>query len=46
MALGLISQKRITPAQMITHRIPLQAINEAFHLAADGREAVKIVVMS
>jgi L-iditol 2-dehydrogenase len=43
-ALDLIAQKRIAPAQMITHRIPLQHIDEAFHLAADGREAVKVVV--
>lgn len=45
-ALDLIAQKRITPAQMITHRIPLQDVNEAFQLAADGREAVKVVVTS
>lgn len=42
-ALNLITQKRITPGQMITHRIPLLDINDAFRLAADGR-AVKVVV--
>lgn len=43
-ALDLMTQKRIALAQMITHRIPLQEVNEAFRMAADGREAVKVVV--
>jgi L-iditol 2-dehydrogenase len=43
-ALDMMTQKRIAPAQMITHRIPLQEVNEAFRMAADGREAVKVVV--
>jgi len=42
-ALNLITQKRITPGRMITHRIPLRDVNDAFRLAVDGR-AVKVVV--
>ena len=42
-ALNLITQKRISPEQMITHRIPLREVNDAFRLSADGR-AVKVVV--
>jgi L-iditol 2-dehydrogenase len=43
-ALDLITQRRITPARMITHRLPLREVSKAFQLAADGREAVKVVV--
>jgi L-iditol 2-dehydrogenase len=43
-ALDLITQKRIAPAQMITHRLPLEEAVDAFRLAQDGKEAVKVVV--
>lgn len=45
-ALDLITERCITPARMITHRLPLQDVGKAFQLAADGREAVKVVVTS
>lgn len=44
MALDLIESKRIDPTQTITHRIPLPQIREAFRLAEDGHEAVKVIV--
>jgi len=43
-ALDLIAQRRIMPARMITHTLPLQEVSKAFRLAADGKEAVKVVV--
>jgi len=44
MALDLIATDQIRPSQLITHRIPLERIEEAFHLAESGKEAVKIIV--
>jgi L-iditol 2-dehydrogenase len=44
MALDLIQTHRINPSQMITHRLPLEKIIEALHLAESGREAVKVIV--
>ena len=44
MALDLIQRKRITPSLLITHRLHLDQIAEAFHLAESGREAVKVIV--
>jgi threonine dehydrogenase-like Zn-dependent dehydrogenase len=43
-ALDLIETGRINPSQMITHRLPLERIVEALHLAESGREAVKVIV--
>lgn len=43
-ALDLMQTGRINSSQMITHRLPLERTVEAFHLAEDGREAVKVMV--
>jgi L-iditol 2-dehydrogenase len=43
-ALDLISSKRIQPSEMITHRLPLEEVVEAFRLAESGKEAAKVVV--
>lgn len=45
-ALELIFAKRITPSQMITHRFPLGKVLEAFRLAENGSEVVKVIVES
>jgi L-iditol 2-dehydrogenase len=45
-ALDLIAHKRIEASQLITHKLPLREVNEAFHLAMDGEKAVKVVVTS
>jgi L-iditol 2-dehydrogenase len=44
MALDLIGTERIRPSQLITHRVPLERIVEALHLAESGKEAVKVIV--
>ena len=44
MALELIESKRIQPSQLITHRLPLERTVEAFHLAENGKETVKVIV--
>jgi L-iditol 2-dehydrogenase len=44
MALDLIETGRIKPSQLITHRVPLERIVEALHLAESGKDAVKIIV--
>jgi threonine dehydrogenase-like Zn-dependent dehydrogenase len=44
MALDLIETGRIRPSQLITHRVPLERILEALHLAESGKDAVKIIV--
>jgi L-iditol 2-dehydrogenase len=44
MALDLIGTERIRPSQLITHRVPLEHIEEALHLAESGKEAVKVIV--
>jgi L-iditol 2-dehydrogenase len=43
-ALALITSGRIDTASMVTHRFPLQAVDEAFAAAA-GREAVKVAIV-
>jgi L-iditol 2-dehydrogenase len=44
MALDLMQTQRINPSQIITHRLPLEHIIEALHLAESGRETVKVIV--
>lgn len=46
MALDLIERKRITPSQLITHRLPLGRITEAYRLAESGKEALKVIVVN
>jgi threonine dehydrogenase-like Zn-dependent dehydrogenase len=43
-ALELIEQKRIDPTQMITHRLPLNKLLDAFHVAQGGQTAGKVIV--
>jgi L-iditol 2-dehydrogenase len=44
MALEFIVKKRIDLSIMITHRLPLNKIQEAFRVAQDGRMAGKVIV--
>jgi L-iditol 2-dehydrogenase len=44
MALDLLQTQRIDPSPMITHRLPLEEVIEALHLAEKGGEAVKVIV--
>ena len=44
MALELVEQKRVDTTQMITHRMPLDKLVEAFHVAQSGKTAGKIIV--
>jgi L-iditol 2-dehydrogenase len=44
MALEFIVKKRINPSIMITHRLPLNKIQEAFRVAQNGRMAGKVIV--
>jgi L-iditol 2-dehydrogenase len=44
MALDLIEKKRINPSKIITHRLPLARVLEAFKIAEKGEGAVKVVV--
>ena len=41
--LGLMATGRLEPAQIITHRLPLEAATEAYRLF-DSREATKVVL--
>jgi L-iditol 2-dehydrogenase len=44
MALDLLQTQRVDPSPMITHRLPLEEVIEALHLAEKGGEAVKVIV--
>jgi L-iditol 2-dehydrogenase len=44
MALQLIESKRIDPTRIITHRMRLEKVTEAFRLAEGGRDVGKIVI--
>ncbi len=46
LALELMEGGKINPSQMITHRLSLERIDEALHLAESGREAVKVIVQN
>lgn len=45
-ALQLIASGRINTKDLITHRFPLDRIQEAFHTAASSKECLKIVVLN
>ncbi len=45
-ALGMIEAKRINPSELITHRLTLAHIQEAFRLAESGETAIKVIVES
>jgi len=44
MALDLIQRRRISPSRTITHRFPLNQIDEAFHVAGIAQDAGKVIV--
>jgi len=43
-ALDLIASKRITPTKLITHRLPLGQVQEAFQIAEKGFDSAKVIV--
>jgi len=43
-ALRLIEHGRVDPERLVTHRLPLDRLQEAFDLAVEGREALKILI--
>jgi L-iditol 2-dehydrogenase len=43
-ALDLIAQKTVPVADMITHRLPLDEIQEGFRLVQRSRESLKVIV--
>jgi L-iditol 2-dehydrogenase len=43
-ALELIRFRRVAVAEMITHRLPLEQIQEGFRLVAEARESIKVIV--
>ncbi|OYT49315.1 hypothetical protein B6U79_02040, partial [Candidatus Bathyarchaeota archaeon ex4484_231] len=44
-ALELIESGRIKVGELITHRFPLRRIGEAFKMAAENKECLKIVIL-
>jgi L-iditol 2-dehydrogenase len=46
MALNLIENRRIRPAEMITHKLPLSQTIEALGLADHGAEAGKVIIVN
>jgi threonine dehydrogenase-like Zn-dependent dehydrogenase len=45
-ALKLISSGRIKAKELITHRFPLNRIEDAFKTAAKSKECLKVVVLN
>jgi len=43
-ALKLISENKVSVADMITHRIPLEDIQYGFDLVRNGQESLKVIV--
>lgn len=43
-AISLIQNRRITPEDMITHRLPLNVTGEGFRLVADAKESIKVII--
>ena len=43
-AIRLIQSRRITPEDMITHRLPLSEAGYGFSLVADAKESVKVII--
>ncbi len=43
-SLGLLSQKRLSVADMITHRLPLAEVQEGFRLVATAGESLKVIL--
>jgi L-iditol 2-dehydrogenase len=43
-AIRLIQSRRITPEDMITHRLPLNETGEGFRLVAEAKESIKVII--
>jgi L-iditol 2-dehydrogenase len=43
-AIEMISSRRITVTDMITHRLPLERTGEGFRLVSEGRESIKVII--
>ncbi|MBI4669738.1 MAG: alcohol dehydrogenase catalytic domain-containing protein [Elusimicrobia bacterium] len=43
-ALDIIHKKRISVAEMITHRLPLDQTAKGFHLVAEAKESLKVII--
>lgn len=46
MALAMITERRIQPSLLITHKLPLERVAEAISLAESGKETVKVIVQN
>jgi len=44
-ALNLISDGVINASRLITHRFPLEKTAEAFHLTAEAKDSLKVIVV-
>ena len=43
-AMEFIHDGRIVVSDMVTHHFPLEEIQDAFNMAADGRDCLKVVI--
>jgi L-iditol 2-dehydrogenase len=43
-AIEMMRNKRVTFSDMITHRLPLQEIQEGFRLVAEAQESIKVII--
>ncbi|MCH8328957.1 MAG: alcohol dehydrogenase catalytic domain-containing protein [Nanoarchaeota archaeon] len=43
-SLGLIANKKVNVKDMITHKLPLEKIQEGFKIAADAKESLKVII--
>ncbi|MFC1703876.1 zinc-binding dehydrogenase [Candidatus Omnitrophota bacterium] len=43
-ALDLIKHKKVNVSAMITHKLPLEKIQDGFHIVSDAKESLKVVV--
>ena len=45
-SLDLIASKKINAKDMITHKLPLEKIQEGFRIVADAKESLKVVLVN
>ena len=43
-ALSLIEKKRVNMKDLITHKLPLQKIQEGFDIVAKAKDSIKVVI--
>ena len=43
-AIELLRSKKVRVEDMITHRLPLERVQEGFNLVADAKEAIKVII--